>query len=100
MHRHGGRRPSARGRRSDPVPGMTSEAPAEFYLSCLRLLLAEEGRPRVWQRVRSDQPRGGRTTHWMESEGLFYGEVIGNRSSDWLMVTNVLTYAGRDVRRV
>jgi hypothetical protein len=79
---------------------MSAEAPAEFYLFCLQLLLMEEGRPRVWQRIRSDLPRGGRTAHWLESEGLYYGEVLGNRSTDWLMVTNVLTYTDGDVRRV
>jgi hypothetical protein len=79
---------------------MSTEATAEFYLVCLQLLLLDEGRPRVWQRIPSDMPCGGRTTHWLESEGLYYGEVLGNRSSDWLMVTNVLTYTDRDVRRV
>src|SRR4051794_19611621 len=79
---------------------MNTEAPAEFYLFSLKLLLLENGRPRVWARVRSDLPRGGRTKHWLESEGLYYGEVLGNRSSDWFMVTNVLTYADGDVRGV
>ncbi|UOY03705.1 hypothetical protein [Blastococcus sp. PRF04-17] len=79
---------------------MSTRAPAVFYLVCLKLLLSEESRPRPWQRVPSSHPRGGRTTHWVESEGLYYGEVLGNRSSDWLMVTNVLTYADCDVRRV
>ena len=79
---------------------MTTEAPAEFYLSCLRLLLMEEGWPRAWHRTPSDMPRGGRTTHWLESEGLYYCEVLGNRSSGFFMVTNVLTYADGDVRRV
>ena len=82
------------------VPDMPTEAPPVFYLFCLQLLLMEEGRPRVWQRIRSDLPTGGRTTHWVESEGLYYGEVLGNRSAGWLMVTNVLTYADGDVRRV
>jgi alkanesulfonate monooxygenase SsuD/methylene tetrahydromethanopterin reductase-like flavin-dependent oxidoreductase (luciferase family) len=64
------------------VPGMSTEAPAEFYLVCLQLLLMEEGRPRVWQRIPSGLPSGGRTTYWLESEGLYYGEVLGNRSTD------------------
>ena len=80
---------------------MSTEARPEFYLSCLKLLLLlEEGRPRAWQRNRSDLSSGGRITHWLESEGLFYGEVLGNRSTDWGVVTNVLTYADRDVPRV
>jgi len=59
---------------------MSTEAHDEFYLFCLHLLLKEEGRPRVWQRIRSDLPRGGRTANWLESEGLYYGQVLGNRS--------------------
>jgi hypothetical protein len=101
-HRHDAHaRAAIAGHRSrGTVPGMSTEAPAEFYLFCLKLLLEAEGRPRTWVRISSDRPRGGRTTHATESEGLYYGEVLGNRSSDWLMVTNVLTYADRDVRRV
>lgn len=82
------------------VAAMSNPAPAVFYLVCLNLLLVEEGRTRPWQRLPSSHTRGGRTTRWVESEGLYYGEVLGNRSSDWLMVTNVLTYADGDVRRV
>jgi hypothetical protein len=82
------------------VPGMNTEAPTEFYLFCLSLLLMEEGRPRPWARIPSNWPPGGLTTYSLEYEGLYYGEVLGNRASDWHMITNVLTYSDRDVRRV
>ncbi len=79
---------------------MPTEAPPVFYLFCLKLVLLEASRPRTWMTVPSGLRSGGRTTHVVSSEGLFYAEVLGNRSSDWVLVTEVLTYADRDVRRV
>lgn len=79
---------------------MSTEAPAEFYLFCLQLLLMEEGRPRVWQRIRSDLLRGGRTTHWLESKACTTARSSATGPRIWLMVTNVLTYTDGDVRHV